>query len=134
MLTDKSDLRPSIKVDLDDLDLFLAPQTQSGVAQSLIPDPDASQDCCTVNRSLVPGVWPSGSGRMVLKVRLMRGPRSWYSFATWCWMKHKESLLVIRHCEDLFDGSGSPASHPAWTRTSAAASRGSAEPGSAPRK
>lgn len=88
-MTHKSDLWKSSKGDLADLDLFPAPQTQAGVVQSLTPDPDASQDCGTVNRSLVPALWPSGSGRMVLKVRLTRGPRSWYSFATWCWMKHK---------------------------------------------
>lgn len=48
-----------------------------------------------VKRSLVPGRWPSGSAWIVLKVRLIRGPRSWYSLATWCWDTHKIDVAII---------------------------------------
>lgn len=66
-------------MDVAALDLLRPSQVWLGL-QHL--DLTPAQGCGTVNRSLVPALWPSGSGWMLLKVRLTRGPRSWYSFAT----------------------------------------------------
>lgn len=43
----------------------------------------------------------SGSGYMVRNVRFIRGPRSWYSFATWCYLKsinNVKTTLTTRQC------------------------------------